>query len=914
LEQLLTTKLFIPHTRPELVSRPRLIERLNACTYPSCKLTLISTPAGFGKTTLVSEWVQTVGGATPPIAIAWLSLDEGDNDRARFLTYLIAALNQTQETGTTIGKVALSMLHSPKPPPVEAVLTPLINEIANISGRIILVLDDYHVIESSQVDEALAFLLENLPPQLHLVIATREDPRLPLSRLRARGQLTELRAADLRFTLAEVAKFLNQVMDLDLSTENIAALERRTEGWIAGLQLAAISLLGKEDTTQLIKSFSGSHRLVLDYLIDEVLNQQPESVQNFLLQTAILDRLTGSLCDALTGQDNGGTTLEMLERANLFIVPLDEERRWFRYHHLFIDLLSQRLRQNKPDQIPGLHERASAWYAQNGFVDEAIEHSMRALDFERAAHLIEEFIDVLWGRGEHRKLQGWLEGLPDEMLFSKPYLSIYLARYRCNSGQLDGAEQILNAVEEVLTSSTDTPSETDPSDREKLRGRAAATRALICSYQGDVQGIIQHARNALEYLPEHDLTWRCITAEVLGNALGFKGDMAAAYEARYKALQACEAAGDIFLVMLGNLQLVITLREQGQLQRTIEKCQQQFQSATEFGISQTRLSGYLLSVWGETLAELNDLNGALDRGKKGFKLTERSGDLQMIGWSFMCLIRILFSRGDLTDAEAIIHKMESRARKSLLPPWIANQMSAWQARIWLAQDKVDDASQWALQRGLYTGEQIQTLNEIGFFLLFDYVVLARILIAQGHLDESVGMLEHLLKAAESGGRNSKVIEIRILQALAFQAKGETDRALFTLEKALTLAEPEGFIRIFVDEGPPMARLLYEALAREIAPDYIRRLLAAFSDAETEQSDATESQVLEANLVEPLSDREIEVLHLIAEGLTNQEIAARLYLSLNTVKVHTRNIYGKLDAHNRTQAVTRARVLGILPTP
>jgi LuxR family maltose regulon positive regulatory protein len=911
-EQLLTTKLFIPHTRPELVSRSRLIERLNACAHPSCKLTLISTPAGFGKTTLVSEWVQTVSGATPPIAIAWLSLDEGDNDRARFLTYLIAALNQTQETGTTIGKVALSMLHSPQPPPVEAVLTPLINEIATISDRIVLVLDDYHLIESSEVDEALAFLLENLPPQLHLVIATREDPRLPLSRLRARGQITELRAADLRFTFAEAAEFLNQVMGLDISTQDITALERRTEGWIAGLQLAAISLLGKEDTTKLIKSFSGSHRLVLDYLIDEVLIQQPQSVQNFLLQTAILDRLTGSLCDTLTGQDNGQATLEMLERANLFIVPLDEERRWFRYHHLFIDLLSQRLRQNKPDQIPGLHERASAWYEQNGFVDEAIEHSMRAQDFERAAHLIEEFIDVLWGRGEHRKLQHWLDGLPDEILFSKPYLNIYRARYLCNSGQLDDAEKILHTVEEALTSSTYTASETDPSDREKLRGRAAATRALICSYQGDVQGIIQHARNALEYLPEHDITWRCITSQALGNALGFKGDMAAAYKARLEALQACEAAGDIFLVMLSNLQLAITLREQGQLQKTIEKCQQQFQSADELGMSQTRLNGYLLAVWGETLAELNDLEGALDRAEKGFKLTERSGDLQMIGWSFMCLIRILFSRGDLIDAEATIHKMENLAQKSYLPPWIANQMAAWQARIWLAQDKVDSASQWVRQRGLYTGEQIKMLNEIDFFLLFDYLVLARILIAQKRLDETARMLERLLKAAESGDRNSKVIEIRILQALVFQAKGETDRALSALEKALALAEPEGFIRIFVNEGPPMARLLYKALSRGIAPDYIRQLLVAFPDAEREQTEP-KSQVPRSPLIEPLSDREIEVLHLIAEGLTNQEIAARLYLSLNTVKVHTRNIYGKLDAHNRTQAVTKARAVGILPS-
>jgi LuxR family maltose regulon positive regulatory protein len=376
MEQLLSTKLFIPPIRPDLVTRTRLIEQLNAGLHR--KLSLISAPAGFGKTTLVSEWVQAIGGATSPVAIAWLSLDDGDNDITRFLTYFIAALNQAEGRGTTIGEGSLRMLQSPQLPPTEAILTPLINEIAAIPDRILLVLDDYHLINAHQIHDALSFSLDNIPPQMHLVIATREDPYLPVYRLRAKGQLTELRATDLRFTSFEAAEFLNQVMDLNLSEQDIAALETRTEGWIAGLQLAAISMKGHKDTSALIKSFTGSHRYVLDYLMEEVLEQQPENVQTFLLQTAVLNRLTGSLCDALTGQGDGQSTLEYLEHANLFIVPQDNERHWYRYHHLFAELLRQRLRQTQPDWVPILLQLASVWYEENGFIDEAIEYALLA--------------------------------------------------------------------------------------------------------------------------------------------------------------------------------------------------------------------------------------------------------------------------------------------------------------------------------------------------------------------------------------------------------------------------------------------------------------------------------------------------------------------------------------------------------
>jgi LuxR family maltose regulon positive regulatory protein len=936
----LQTKLYIPPIRRELVSRPRLIQRLSA-GLNGC-LTLVSAPAGFGKTTLVSEWLHKVGayGDAPP-HVAWLSLDEGDNDTARFLAYLIAALRTVE---ADIGKGVLSALQSPQPPPTEVVLVSLINDVAAIPGSIILVLDDHHTIESSPVDDALAFLLERLPPQMHLVIATREDPHLPLARLRARGQLTELRASDLRFTSSEAAEFLNQAMGLDLSAEDIAALEERTEGWIAGLHLAALalqgtlSMQGRKDVSGFIQSFSGSHRYILDYLVEEVLERQSESVQTFLLQTAMLDRLTGPLCDAVcfgsaetpssseehavcfddaeapTGQDNGRAILEMLERANLFIVPLDNERCWYRYHQLFADLLRQRLGQTRHEQVPVLHQRASEWYKQHGFFDEAIEHALRGEDFEIAARVIEEHVDTAWERGEHTKLRRWLAALPVDTVFSRPHLGIFHAWMLYTSGQQDAAEQSLQAVEQTLEPGNECAAESTPRewwqqqtghDEMKLRGRAAVIRALMATYRSDAPGIILYARHALECLPEQDLAWRGAAAIALGDAHVFRGEYREAYQARAEALDASEAAGNAHLSMNVSLKQASNLRARGRLRQVVEICQQQWQIAEERGLSQTAVVGWLLAIWGEVLAETNELDEALDLVRKGVELAEKVGYVAVLGWSYLYLTRVLYSRGDLDGAEEAIEKMATMTRRSDLPPWFASLMAAWQARIWLAQDRLETASQWVGELGLDVDGELSFLREI------EYVALARILIAQGRLQQASRLLQRLNKPAEAGGRTTSLIEILSLQALAFRAGVDTAGAMTALERALTLAEPGGFIRIFVDEGPPMARLLYEALSRGIAPDYVRRLLAAFPNVELEQPESTKPQVSEAELIEPLSERELEVLQLIAEGLTNPEIASRLFVSLNTVKAHTRNIYGKLGVHNRTEAVTKARALGVL---
>jgi LuxR family maltose regulon positive regulatory protein len=584
---LLKTKLYIPPTRPELVPRPRLIERLNAGLHR--KLTLVSAPAGFGKTTLVSEWVQAMGRAvppiaamdeaTPPIAIAWLSLDEGDNDPTRFLAYLIAALRTIE---ADIAKGALSALQSPQPPPTEAILTALINEIAAIPNRIVLVLDDYHLIQAQPIHYALTFLLQHLPPQFHLVIASREDPPLSLARLRARGQLTEVRATGLRFTSSEAAEFLNTRVGLDLSAEDVVALETRTEGWIAGLQLAAVSMQGRRDVTGFIQSFTGSHRFVLDYLVEEVLEQQSESVQTFLLHTSILDRLTGSLCDALTGQENGKATLQMLESANLFIVPLDEERRWYRYHHLFGDLLRERLNHTQPKQLSILHSLASKWFEQQRLIDEAIEHALQSDRFDRAARMIDEHIEERWQRGRLTRLRRWLEKLPDELVYSNPNLCIFLAWDLFINGFQEEAEESLQAAENQLDPLTglliDKPfGEHKPPSRsiaKRVRGRAAAIRAVMATYRSDAEGSMQSARLALELLPGDDLNWRSAAATALADAYVFMGEYDRAHQARFESLRISKTAGNTYLYLIDRTKSILVLKARGRLQQARESCQQ----------------------------------------------------------------------------------------------------------------------------------------------------------------------------------------------------------------------------------------------------------------------------------------------------------------------------------------------------
>ncbi|MCB9423143.1 MAG: helix-turn-helix transcriptional regulator [Ardenticatenaceae bacterium] len=922
---LLQTKLYVPHLRPFLVPRPHLIQHLNQGLHQLCKLILISAPAGFGKTTLVSEWIhqkdesrkQKDGSgevSLHPSRVAWLSLDEGDHDLTRFLTYFVAALNRLQGVEKPLGEGAMTMLQSPQPPPTEVILTALINDIAALSDSIVLVLDDYHVIESPPVDEAVTFFLEHLPPQLNLVVITRVDPALPLARLRGRRQLLELRAADLRFTSAETAEFLNQVMGLNLSAADIAALEERTEGWISGLQLAAISMQGRNDAASRIKSFTGSHRFVLDYLIEEVLAQQPEDVQTFLLKTAVLDRLTGPLCDALTNKNNGRTTLEMLEHGNLFIVPLDEERCWYRYHRLFADLLRQQLRQRHPDWIPDLHGRASEWYAQQNQPADAIRHALAAADYGRAADLA-ELIWPDWSTS-YRAITwlGWVKNLPDDLIRTRPVLCVALAQALLNAGQLEAAEARLVDAERWLEpadgshrldTSAAEMAVADETQFQALPAKLATARAYHAQTVGDFRGTVTYVNRALDLLPEADTYNRAAVTGLVGLAYWASGDLAAAYQTFSEGL--FQNTRDLITgtFVLADMQMTL-----GRLGRAESIC--------ERGLELAKAHVPPLPIGTEDIYSgislIHQAQGKLDTAVHDLQMCQKLGQqVNLPDWRYRWCIaqsQVDVSMGDLDSALDLLDEASRVYVRTPLPE--IRPIAAMKARVWLKQGRLNQALAWTQERGLSVDDDLSYLRE------FEHITLARVLIAQYEqsraddaLNEAVQLLERLLKAAEEGKRTGSAIEILALQALAFAAQGSQSPALTALKRALTLAEPEGFFQRFVDEGAPMARLLYEILSQGIASYFVRRLLTAFPVSEPEQAVPAQPESSEFDWIEPLSERELEVLQLIAEGLTNQEIATRLFLALNTVKAHTRNIYGKLGVNSRIQAVARARDLGFL---
>jgi LuxR family transcriptional regulator, maltose regulon positive regulatory protein len=877
---ILATKLYIPAPRAKVVLRPRLIERLNEGLHR--KLTLISAPAGFGKTTLLSEWVA---GCERPVA--WLSLDERDNDPKRFLNYLVAAL---QTIAANIGKGVLGMLQSPQPPPTESILTALLNEITTVPDNLTLVLDDYHVIDSKPIDNALTFLLEHLPPEAHLVIATREDPHLPLARLRARGQLTELRVTDLRFTPSEAAEFLNQVMGLKLSAEDIAALETRTEGWIAGLQLAAISMQGQKDVTGFIKSFTGSHHFVMDYLVEEVLQQQSESVQTFLLRTSILDRLCGPLCDAvlLDLSASGQETLEYLEQANLFIVALDNERRWYRYHHLFADLLRQRLHQSAASSIGGermgaaeLHIRASVWYENNGLEIEAFHHATAANDVERAERLIEGKGMPLHFRGAVAPVLNWLASLPTTVLDAWPSLWTSYASVLLVTGQTTGVEQKLQAAETALQGA-----ELDDKTRD-LVGRIAAIRATAAASQNQVETIIAQSRRALEYLHPDNLAFRTSTTWKLGFAYQLQGDRAAASRAYTEVISIGQASGNIIFTLMATIGLGILQEADNQLYLAAQTYRRVLQL---FGDQPLPFASEAYFGLARAYYEWNDLDAAQQHGQQSVQLARLIENTDRVVACEVFLARLKLAQGDAAEAAAILGRAGQFARQHnfvyRMPEIVAAQVLTL-----LRQGNLAAAAQLAHTHELPISQ-------------------ARVHLAQGDTSTVLAVLEPLRRQAEAKGWEDERLKVMVLQAVAHHAHGEKDKAEQLLGDALALAEPGGFIRLFVDEGTPMAQLLSGAAAQGIMPDYTGKLLAVF-EAEEQKSEDKSYPSKAQPLIEPLSQRELEVLQLIAEGLSNREIGERLFLALITVKGHNQRIFGKLQVQRRTEAVARARELGLL---
>jgi LuxR family transcriptional regulator, maltose regulon positive regulatory protein len=903
---LLETKLYVPKLRRSLVVRPRLIERLSRGA--ESKLTLISAPAGFGKTTVVAEWLAAVPAGGP--SAAWLSLDSGDNEPASFWTYVIAAL-QTVAPG--VGAAALSLLQAPRPPPIETLLAPLLNELSAGSNDIVLVLDDYHVVDGPDVQVGMAFLLEHLPPKLHVVIASRADPALTLARLRARGELAEIRAADLRFTPDEAAAYLNEVMGLDLGASDVAALEARTEGWVAALQLAALSMQGRGDIAGFIASFAGDDRYIVDYLAEEVLQRQPEHVRSFLLQTSILDRLSGPLCDAVTRQAGGKAMLEALDRGNLFLVPLDDRRRWYRYHHLFADVLRARLLDHQAGAVPDLHRRASEWYEQNGERSEAIRHAMAAEDFERAADLIELAIPAMRQARQEATARRWLEALPDELIRVRPVLSVGYAGALLVSGQLEGVEARLREAERWLETTADAregpeaPSSAmvvvDEEEFRRLPGAIAIYRAAQALALGDVAGTVTHARRALDLVADDDHLGRGAAAGFLGLTYWTSGELEAAHRSWADAMASLKTAGHVSDAIGCAIALADIEIAQGRLREAMSTYERGLQLATEPGAPVLRGAADMHVGISELFRERNDLEAASEHLLTSRELGDENGLPQNPYRSRVAAARIRRAEGDLDGALELLIEAERLYVGDFSPN--VRPIAALQARVWIAQGRLSEARGWAREHGLSAADDLTYVQE------FEHITLAAVLVAQGIHDgadhtivEAADLTERLLGAAEDGGRHGTAIEILVVQALARHARGDLAGAIASLDRAVALAEPEGYVRVFIDEGPRMAALLKLAAKQPNAPSYVRRLLAALATAEG-------AAAVAQPLIEPLSERELEVLRLLQTDLGGPDIARELVVSLSTVRTHTQNIYAKLGVNSRRAAIRRAAELDLL---
>jgi LuxR family maltose regulon positive regulatory protein len=884
---LLSTKLHIPASHSLLVPRPNLIDLLNHGS--QTKLTLISAPTGYGKTTLLGQWL-----ADCSLPVAWLTLDKADNDPVRFLSYLIAALQRIEPD---LGIDVLDALQSVGvasgrgPSPLAALLTQFLNEIAAIRHSFFLILDDYHLVESGRIHEIVAYILDNQPAPLHLVIATRVDPPLPIARLRAQAQLVELRAVDLCFTLREASAFLNDVMGLALPMEQVDALEKRTEGWVAGLQLAGLSMQTHEDKTAFIEAFTGSHHYIMDYLLDEVLNRQSDLVREFLLRTSILERMTGTLCDALTGGSDGQFVLEHLEQSNLFIVPLDEQHHWYRYHQLLADVLQSRLQQFHPEILPELHQRASEWFEANGFLEHAIRHAVSGGDLEKTAGLIEQNAMSMLMHGELVTLLNWIQPI-EEIIDDRPWLCTYKSWALTLSGQLDQVENWLKKAEHAK-------SLLHQNNAVEFAGHIEAIRAYVASVRGEIAPAIEHAQKALEALPENNQAVRSVVTFTLGSAFRIKGDRISARQALKAARRAASQAGNRYLELGAVSSLADLTYDEGKLHQSFEIYKEMLQLATPSGRHPLPPAGMALFGLGLIHYEWNELNAAEQNTQMAIKLCQRWGHLHTLAASFVLLSRVKQAQGDLDGAQQAIHKAEELTRIHALALRVVSWVTAFQVGLWLAQGNLEAAIRWAEESDITRVDDFSYLREAEFFAL------GRVFLATEKYDQVLELTRMLQDTAEATGRIGSLIETFVLQALAFQVKNDFPQALTSLERALTLAQPEGYIRVFVHEGALMADLLRRAGTQGIEAQFVAKLLSKF-DQIAESPDAAVQP-----LIEPLSKRELEVLQLLADGLSNLEIADKLVITIGTVKAHTASIYRKLNVNSRTQAAARARELGLL---
>jgi LuxR family maltose regulon positive regulatory protein len=930
---LLATKLYLPRSRPDRVDRPRLLARLDEALLRP--LTLICAPPGFGKTTLLSEWIPR-----SEKCVAWLSLDETDNDPAHFWAYFIGAL---QTLNSRLGEHALSLLRmwqsqsalaSPEsldapddsaagrqpigPGPVdriESILTALLNDIAAFPDAFALVLDDYHVITARAVHEAVSFLIDHLPGQMRLILTSRLDPPLRLARWRARSQLTEIRSAELRFTPDEATAFLNQVMGLHLAADDVATLEARTEGWIAGLQLAALAMRDRGDRADFIASFTGSNRYIVSYLVEEVLASQPENVQEFLLQTSILDRMTAALCDAVLATraeaPPAAAILDHLERANLFLVPLDDEHIWFRYHHLFGEVLRSRLSTAYAGRVPELYVRAAEWFECNESVAEAVRYALAAKDWERAVRLMAKTMRATaFTSGQVNTVLGWLQALPVDVMRSQPRLILTRAWMLLNAGSHDAVEEHLVDAERALAA-------LEVAQAQKLQGEIAALRAVVASYRREISRTIELCRQARDQLPEDDAFLRAAVAHALGIAYRFSGRVVEASQAFSEAIALGRTAGNLYIMMDSVTNLASMQMRRGQLRAAAQTCRDALQFAgeqTEPGGHQPFDSGFAHIRLGTIQLEWNDLDRAAWHMAKGIELGRQGGNLDIVMTGHGFLARVKQAQGDQAGAREAMETVEQMARVRH-NRFVVVEAAAYRARLALEQGEVEFAARWAQGYASFTATDPAYLGE------FAQITVARVRMAEKQFAEAFALLERLRAAAETAERVGGVIEILALQALTLQAQGKAADAVVALERALTLAEPEGYVRVFVDEGEPMKLLLERMKDAPGGPpshgdghgqggrmkDYALKLLSAFGT----QRSLHPSSLSPQPLIEPLSERELEVLRLIEAGLSNQAIAQQLVVAVSTVKKHINSLYGKLSVQSRTQALARARELGLL---
>jgi ATP/maltotriose-dependent transcriptional regulator MalT len=897
---LIEAKFHVPRGRRGVVARPRLEARLDPRRLPA--LTLVSAPAGFGKTTLVAEWLDTAGRQA---AVAWVSLDRGDNDPRLLWSSVVAAL---RASAAEVGD-GTEALFQDGASSMDAVLATLLNELGRAGTELIVVLDDYHLIESHEVHESVRFVLDHLPPHVHLVLASRADPPWPLAGLRARGELLELRGADLRFTVEEAGAYLNGAMGLTLGDAEVAALEVRTEGWVAALQLAALLLQGREDAAGFIAGFAGDDRFVVDYLVDEVLDHQTAEVRRFLLDTSILGRMTGPLCDAITGLTGGKSTLDALERANLFVIPLDDRRTWYRYHHLFADVLAARLADEGPDLVDELHRRAADWFEDNGERPEAIGHALAARDFRRAAELIELAVPAMRRARQEATLRNWFDALPREMFATRPVLCVGLVGARMASGDLDGVEALLEDVERWPDTTDAANGEmvvADEAEFARLPAQTAMYRAALALLSGDVEATIAHASRTLELSPEHDHLGRGAAAALLGLAHWRLGDLSIA-EQRYADSVASFEQAEHFADVLGCRRALADIQSArgraGAAMRTLES-----------GLELARRHGPLRGTadmhvgLSELLLERNDLAAARAHVQASAELDDQLSLPQNAYRWRVALAHLLRIDGDFVGALDLLDEAAERYDTDFSPS--IRPVPAVAARFQLARGDLQGAERWAMDRGLDVDDDLNYVGE------YEHLTLARLLLAQ-HRDDPAGpalhdtlaLLERLLTAAERGRRTGSAVEILAIQALAHHAAGDVPQALAVLEGALVGAAPEGYVRLFLDEGAPMTTLLRTAVQRGTAAEHARRLLAAGQNTRTSDATATVAPTTRGRGDE-LSSRELEVLRLLRSDLSGPEIARELTVSLNTMRTHTKNIYMKLGVSSRRAAVRRAAELGL----